>query len=239
MRIMADVEKVANAARMLVPQQLARVVDATVASTKKSEGVKKAKRSRAELGRKEEEEKREEDVMTTWLDRFTNRKELAKIVLAAADRRSRSDQDTANDAIMDMDLTRMSDERTQYYLDRQELARQDVKRELKKRVAEEEAEVAASVAAQVAAAAAFVAIALAAVVTPVTAVTAAAPVSPVSPVSPAAPAAPIEEGAMVVVSPEGVQLSDAHQVISCSEVENLFEKFTSGAVESEGEELPF
>ena len=109
--------------------------------------------------------------MTTWLDTFTHRKELAKVVLAAADRRSRAEQDTANDAIIDKDVTGMSDERRLNYLDRQELARQDVRRELKRRVDEVEAEAAASVAAQVAAAAAFVAAALAAVVTPVTPVT--------------------------------------------------------------------
>ena len=76
---------------MSVPERLARVEDVTIAKTHKPEGVKTAKRSRTELGKKEEVEKREEDAMTTWLDTFTNRKELAKIVLAAADRRSRAD----------------------------------------------------------------------------------------------------------------------------------------------------
>ena len=61
--------------------------------------------------------------METWLDIFTRRKEFATVVLAAADHRSRSDQNTANDAVMDKDLIGMSNERRQYYLDRRELAR--------------------------------------------------------------------------------------------------------------------
>ena len=112
-KIMEDVAKVARAAKESVPMQLARVVDATVASTKKPEGVNKSKKSRTELGSKKEEEKMVEEHMETWLDNFTRRKELAKIVLAAANRRSRADQETANDAIVDKDVTGMSDERRQ------------------------------------------------------------------------------------------------------------------------------
>ena len=122
-------------------------------------------------------------------------------------------------------------------------------------MAEEEAQLDEAVAAQVAAAAAFVAAALAAVVTPVTQTTPAAPVSPAAPAAsaataapaataasaaPAAPAALVEEGAMVVVRTEEEEpLSDAQQVISYSEVANLYERFTSGALDTDEDELPF
>ena len=181
-KIMADAKMVSNAQRESVPEQLARVIDVTSASTKKPKGVKRARRSIAELGEKAKEEKKEEDNMREWLDTFTRKKELASLVLAAANRRSRADQDTANDVIVRTDLSRMTGERLKYYQDRQTLAKQDVKRELKKRVAEEATEVLeAAVATE--AAAAFVTAAIATAVTPVTPATLVTPVEPIAPVA--------------------------------------------------------
>ena len=234
-KIMAEVDRSAKVARESVPEHLERVGVVSVASVKKPEGVKKARRSMAELGEKVKEEKKEEDTMRHWLDTYTQKKELAKIVLASADRRSRADQDTANDLIMKTDMSRMTGERLKYYQDRQTLAIQDVRRELKRRVAEEASEVLeASVAAK--AAADFIAAALAAAVTHVTPVAAAAPVTQSAPVAPVAHTAPAQALAIVAVGAEVGLLSEAHKVISCSEVSNLFDRFTSHIVVSDDEE---
>lgn len=71
-------------------------------------------------------------------------------MLAAADRRSRALQDECNDRILEKDTTNMVGERREYYLSRQMLGLQDVRRDVQKRKAEDEAEANALVAADLA-----------------------------------------------------------------------------------------
>ena len=140
-KVVREARQASEATVETVIEQLDRQVDApTCASTKKPEGVKRARRSMNELAVMDREIAKVERKMESWLDSYTHRKELATIVIAAADRRSRSLQDTANDKIWPISTSGMEGDELEYYLERKMHALQDVRRETKKRAAEELAE---------------------------------------------------------------------------------------------------
>ena len=94
----------------------------TVAGTKKPEGVKRARKTMAELVGKNKEEQATEDELSAYLAAFTQKEQLGRTVLKEGSRRTdalarsaRNDQEANDDNLMRTDTTGMDEESIAYF----------------------------------------------------------------------------------------------------------------------------
>ena len=106
-----------SVARLTVRQQLDRekAKEPTVVGTKKPKGVKKARRTIAEMSVKEKEIAREEAALQTYLDALTQKGQLGRSVVAEGSKRTRAMQEAVEDELMGTDTTGMDEASRGYY----------------------------------------------------------------------------------------------------------------------------
>ena len=111
------VEQQTGAARRAVVELLERETERapTVAGTRKPEGIKKARRTIAEMSAKDKEIAKEEAEIEAVLEAVSARGKVSMTALAQGIIRSRAMQSRADDHIMSVDTTGMDEERVEYY----------------------------------------------------------------------------------------------------------------------------
>ena len=85
----------------------AKAKEPTVAGTKKPEGLKKARRTMAEIAVKEKEAAREQAALTSYLDGIAQKGQLGVTVVDGGLKRSRVMQEEIDDKLMDRDTSGM------------------------------------------------------------------------------------------------------------------------------------
>ena len=114
------VKRRAAAARQTVRQQLDREkakepTGRFLVGTKKPEGVKKARRTIAEMSVKEKEIAREEAALKTYLDALTQKGQLGRSVVVEGSKRTKAMQEAVDDELMGTDTTGMDEASRGYY----------------------------------------------------------------------------------------------------------------------------